>query len=243
MSTCFASKTADEMVLYLGDLMPDCSLPTATYPAQALSITTAAAATAAGATSITVVAVPAGVYIPPKDPEKGGWFLEFLAPGSTVPYLAELDNTAAIVAGGTTVAVKPLPVAIPANAVATWPVLVRGVTTRGYNRTINAVTSAATSKTGFAGSAPGTQTAQFDITVEITDTAGYFNFRRLGAARGSGFGKLISPQTNQNIRPKVVQGKIYIGSLNESGANSSLPTMTTTMTFTEEPVETYGLAV
>jgi hypothetical protein len=243
MSTCFASKTADEMILYLGDVMADCSLPTATYPAQALSITAGAAATAAGATAITIVAVPAGVYIPPKDVDQGGWFLEFIAPGSTVPYLAELDNTAAIVAGATSLAVKALPQAIPANAVATWPVLVRGVTTRGYNRTINAVPSAATSKTGFAGSAPGTQTAQFDITVEVTDTAGYFNFRRLGGKRESGFGKLISPQTNSNIRAKVVQGKVYIGSLNESGANNAFPTMTTTMSFIDEPIETYGLAV
>jgi hypothetical protein len=243
MSTCFSAKTADGTLFYFGDLLADCSFPAPTYPAQAFNITAGAAATAAGATTITTVAVPTGVYIPPKSATKGGWFIEFQAPGSTVTLVAELDNTAAIVAGATTLTVKALPQAIPANAVAQWPPQVRGVTTRNYNRTINAVQSGASSATGFAGSTPGQQTAQIDVTIEISETAGYYNLRRMAGKRESAYGKLIFPQSNQNIRPETVEGQVYIGSLNRTAQDANIQTVTTTMSFLQEPVELYGLAV
>jgi hypothetical protein len=242
MSTCFTAKTADGTLFYFGDLLADCSFPIPVYPAQAYSITTGGSATAAGATSITTIAVPTGVYIPPRHAVKGGWFIEFLAPGSDVPYLAELDNSAAVVGGATSIAVKALPQAIPASAVAQWPVQVRGVTTRNYNRTINTIQSGASSATGFASSTPGQQTAQVDVTIEVSDTAGYFNLRRIAGKRESAYGKLVFPQGNQNMRPETIQGQVYIGSLNRTAQDNAIQTVTTTMSFLSEPVESFGLA-
>ena len=241
MSTCFNAKTADGTLFFFGDLLADCSLPSPTYPAQAFNITSGAAAVAAGATTITTIAIPAGVYIPAKS-DKGGWFLEFLAPGSKVPLTVELDNTAAIVAAGTSLTVKALPFAIPAGSVAQWPVQVRGVTTRNYNRTINAIQSQASDATGFAGSTPGQQTAQIDVTIEVSDTAGYYNLRRMAGKRESAYGKLVFPQGNSSIRPETVEGQVFIGSLNRTAQDNNIQTVQTTMSFLTEPTESYGLA-
>lgn len=241
MSTCFSAKTADGTLCYFGDNDASCNNPNPTAPNETFTITTGAAATAAAATSITLVAVPAGVYIPAKT-TAGGWFIEFLAPGSSVPILAELDNTTALVAAATTVTVKALPQAIPAGSTATWPVLVRGVTTRNYNRTINTVQSQSSSATGFAASTPGQQTAQIDLTAEISDTAGYYNLRRIAGTRQSAFVKLIFPAGNQAIKAEKVEGTVYVGSLNRSAQDNNIQTVQSTLNFIVEPKESYGLA-
>lgn len=241
MSTCFSARTADGTLVFFGDLDQNCAFPNPTAPNEAFTITSGASAIAAGATALTTVAVPAGVYIPPRN-ARGGWFLEFLAPNSSVPLLVELDNSNAVIAGATTIPVRALPQAIPAGSTAMWPLQLRGVTTRNYNRTINTIQSQASSATGFAGSTPGQQTAQIDLTIEVSDTAGYYNLRRIAAKRETAYVKIIFPQGNQNLRAEKVEGTAYIGSLNRTAQDNNIQTVTTTIALINEPTESYGLA-
>lgn len=241
MSTCFSAKTADGTIFRLGDNDGSCNNPTFPANADFFELTVGATQAAENATAITITAAPANLYIPAKT-DAGGWFIEFLATGSDVPLLVELDNATAIEAGDTALTVKALPQAIPAGAKARWPVLVRGVTTRNYNRTINTVQSQASSATGFAASTPGQQTAQIDITAEISDTAGYYNLRRMAGTRQSVFAQLIFPQGNQKIKAEQVKGTVYIGSLNRTAQDNNIQTVQSTLNFIYEPVESYGIA-
>lgn len=239
MSKCFSVTTADGTLCRFGDNNASCEPPNPTNgDFYTLTCTTTAAP---GSNSIVMTAAGgAGLYIPAKT-DAGGWFIEFVSPGSDVVRLVELDNTTAITASGT-ITVKDLPQEIPANAVAQWPPLIRGVTTRNYNRTINTVQSQASSDTGFASSAPGQQTAQIDITAEISNTAGYLNLRRVASTRQSAYVKLKFPQDNQSIGAETVAGTVYVGSLNRSAQDNNIQTVQGTLNFITEPVETYGLA-
>ena len=244
MSTCFQAKTGDETEGYISDVNASCTWVGPTYPAQTYKITVGGTAAAAAGTTITTVAIPAGVTIPKKHATKGGLFLEFLETGSLVPKIAELDNAADIVAAGTSLTVKPLPLGIAAGAVADWAVPLRGLTARDYQRTINAVQSAASDPTtGFVASAPGTVTATVNLTFEVGAYAGLFNVRRIAGSRQTAWLKLVFPQDSAAIRPDTVEGLVYFSAMNRSSPNNTIQTLTTTANFVSDPIETYGIAV
>jgi hypothetical protein len=243
MSTCFPAQTGDGTRAWLGDVNATCQFTDATYPAQSYSITVGATPAAAAALAITTVALPANVYIPPKS-TKGGLFLEFIETGSTIGKIAELDNTAAIVAAGTSLTTKVLAAGIAAGAIAEWPVPFRGLTARDYQRQINAVQSAASDPvTGFVGSAPGTVTATVNLTMEVGNFASLFNVMRIAGTRQTAWLKLVFPQDSTLVRPTTVQGLVYFSALNRTSPNNTIQTVTTTANFVSDPVETYGLAV
>jgi hypothetical protein len=226
------------------DVNQSCQWIDPVYPAESYSITTGATATAPAALAITIAGLPANASLPAKHPEKGGLFLEFIEPGSTVTKIAELDNSAPILAGATSLPVKALPAGLAAGSIAEWGVPIRGLTARDYQRTINAVQSAASDpKTGVVGSAPGTVTATVNLTMEVGRYASLFNIQRIAGSRQTAWLKLVFPQDDTLVRPTTVQGLCYFSNLNRSSPNNAIQTMTTTANFVNDVVETYGLAV
>jgi len=242
MSLCFGASAADGTEIYLGGPDASCNIPVIAWPAKALSITAGATATTAGSNSITTLATPANTYIEPAHATLGGWFLEFVAPGSEVGLPAELTNTAAIVNGATSLAVRNLPLAIPASSVAQWPVPVRGATTRNYAFNVAQIQSQASDKTGFAASVAGQITSTIDLTIEISESAGYYNIRRLAGKRETGYLKIVYPQANTAIRPEIIEGIVYFSQLQKTAQDNNIQTMTVTAGFVRRPTESYGLA-
>jgi hypothetical protein len=242
MGLCFTAQTADGTQVFIGDTDASCNGPAPVAPAVAFNIAAGATATAAGSTTLTTTAAPAGVYIPPASATLGGFFLEFVATGSTVGVPVELNNSTAYVATNTSLTTVTTPLAVAANAVAQWPVPVRGVTTRNYNFNVAQVQSQASDSTGFAGLAPGQITATIDLTIEVSESAGYYNILRIAGKRETCWLKLVFPQGNTAIRGRVVEGIAMFSQLQTAAQDNNIMTMTTTAGFIRRPSDVYGRA-
>jgi hypothetical protein len=212
-----------------------------TYPAESLSITTSAAG-AANATSLAITA-NTNLFIRKKDPNFGGAFLDFVDPVTKISTPVELDNAADITGTSTSLTVKALPRAIASGSIAEWGVPFKNLTTRDYARTINSVQSQASDPiTHFVGTAPGTVSATVTLNFEVGANAAYFLAKRAAESVEPVWLKIVYPQDDNNIRPETLEGLCFFSQFSKSSPNNQVQTVSSTVSFLKDTVNTYALA-